>query len=268
MDFKNDIDNDCGFHIEKKESFCAPDHVVDKLKENMGKSISLDDLKSKYNCNTEVCVLKHDEVRKIIGDESVRQIITERFKPPGPRDNNKWLSNIEIDSVLSQIQKKYVHRCFLHIPFQMIDFEKTKSELATLNWPKKYEEGYRTFGTVFNTDTSRGPGKHWFAIYASFEDSNDEFTIEYFNSSGELPMDPVSNWMKRVKYEWQPHFNTPVKDIVATRIVNQYDNWNCGSYSLYYKISRLDGTPYKYFRNNPIGDDNMQEFRKYLFRPE
>jgi hypothetical protein len=173
---------------------------------------------------------------------------------------------VDIDSVLSQIQKKYINKHFLHIPFQMIDFENMRTGLATLDWPTKYNEGFRTFGTVFNTDSSRGSGKHWFAIYGSFEDDSDDFIIEYFNSSGELPMKQITTWTAKVKVQWQSHFKKPINNVIVTRIVNQQDNWNCGSYSLYYIISRLSGVSYSYFKTKKIGDENMQEFRKFLFR--
>jgi hypothetical protein len=52
----------------------------------------------------------------------------EYFKPEGPRDSTKWFSNTDIDSVLAQIQKKYIDKHFLHVPYQMIDFEKIQSE--------------------------------------------------------------------------------------------------------------------------------------------
>lgn len=271
MDFKNDIDNECAHNLDNDGDFCSPYMIVDKLKTVLSSPETLvndkdikEKLKEELNCETEACILQHPKVAKIIG--SVENIIEEYFKPEGPRDNNKWFSNTDIDSVLAQIQKKFTTKHFLHIPFQMIDFEKTQTELATLDWPAKYNEGFRTFGTVFNTDNSRGSGKHWFAIYCSFEDDSDEFTIEYFNSSGELPMKQISMWIPKVKVLWQPHFKKPINDIIVTRIVNQQDNWNCGSYSLYYIISRLSGTPYSYFKNTKIGDHNMQEFRKYLFR--
>jgi hypothetical protein len=271
MDFKDKLEDECGHHIDKSNGFCAPDDVVEKVKEinnitdTDGPQV-LEELKEKYNCETEVCVLNHPEIKNNIGDSKIRDILEQYFKPIGPRNNNAWLSNSNIDDVLEQIQIQYSEKHFLHICFQMIDFEKTKSELATLDWPKKYAEGFRSFGTVLNTDHSNGQGKHWFALYGSFEDTDDEFTIEYFNSSGELPMNEISLWMKKVKHKWQPFFTKPIKDVIVTRIENQQDDWNCGPYSLYYIISRIDGTSYKYFKDNKIGDDNMQLFRKFLFR--
>jgi hypothetical protein len=266
MEFEDKLDDECAFHIEKTNEFCAPDDIVEKIKEttNIDGHQILERLKEKYDCKTEVCVLSHPEIKYTIGD--ISDIIEQYFKPAGPRDTTEWLSNNHIDEVLHQIQKKYNKKQFLHITFQMIDFERTKSELATLDWPKKYLEGFRSFGTVLNTDHSAGRGKHWFALHGSFDDADDEFTIEYFNSSGELPMNEVSLWMKRVKHEWQPAFDKPIKDVVVTRIVNQEDDWNCGPYSLYYIISRISGVSHKHFKDNPIGDDKMQLFRKFLFR--
>lgn len=272
MEFKTEIENECGFHIKRNKSFCAPDEIIDKLKvikiNGDANADLLDNLKKKYDCDTEVCILSQPDVKNIIGPENVQNIINNYFKPTGPRNNNRWFSNVDIDSVLNQIQQKYINKHFLHINFQMSDFETTQTELATLDWPAKHKEQYRSFGTVFNTDVSTGGGQHWLAIFASFDDLDEQFTLEYFNSSGELPMNQISTWMKRVKHQWQPYFKKPIVDIVVTRIINQIDNWNCGSYSLYYIISRLNGVPYTYFKTNLIGDENMQLFRTYLFRKE
>jgi hypothetical protein len=276
MDFKDKVD-DCGFHIEKKGAFCAPRHIVDKLKDfvvnfhlatNASEKTVMETLKEKYDCNSEACILQQSEIKNFIDPHTVERALKENFKPTGPRESSAWLSNFDIDDVLKQIQLKYGDKHFLHLPFQMRDFEKTGSELARLDWPARYKEGYRTFGTVMNTDESSGNGQHWFAIFGDFSDGTSPFTIEYFNSSGELPLDEVSLWMKRVKHEWAATMQKNIKDIMVTRIVNQSDNHSCGPYSLYYIISRLDGTPYSYFRNNRVGDKAMHLFRKYLFRRE
>lgn len=277
MDFKHEIGNDCAFDSDKtKDEFCSPYIVINKIKELTNtKGLPDKEAKSqalvKYNCTTEICVLKHPEVRQTIGS-SVDTLIEEGFKPEGPRDNTQWFSNTNIDDILAQNQKKYTERHFLHIPFQMIDFEdeKVNSELARLDWPAKYKEGYRTFGTVFNTDNSRGRGKHWFAMYGSFEDADaaaGTYTLEYFNSAGDKIIPSIREWMERTVAKWLPNFApTPIIAVNATEIENQKDNHSCGSYSLYYIISRLSGVPYQDFENLKIGDKNMHEFRKYLFR--
>lgn len=288
MEFKNELDNDCALHIKKEGAFCSPINIVDKLADfvtafnnkphHAGNELHLhsdsnpdttnktilDTLKKKYNCSNETCILNQSEVKQHIDPVLIDKVLKENFKPVGPRMTRDWLSNFDIDDVLRQVQKKYEDKHFLHIPFQMRDFQKTNSELAQLDWDKEYKNGYRTFGTVMNTDTSTGNGIHWFALFGDFLDDSKVFTIEYFNSSGELPLPEVDLWMKKTKHSL--NFDKDVKDVVATRIQNQHSDTECGIYSLYYIISRLDGIPLEWFKNNRIKDERMYLFRKYLYR--
>ncbi len=264
--------NECRYGIERdSDEFCVSPLVEDKLKEiaqvHDEKKVK-EILKQKTGCETETCILKHNIVKSKLGEDLIRNAMKMYYKPKGPANSTEWLSNIDIDSVLEQMQQKYVDKKFKHIKYQMIDFNKTRSELATMDWPTEYTKGYRTFGTVVNTDKSTGGGIHWFAIFGDFSDELQEFTVEYFNSSGELPMDEINIWMYRVKNDWASEFKNPIRRVIATRIANQRDNSSCGPYSLFYIISRLDGVPYQWFDNHKIGDENMQLYRNYLFREE
>lgn len=146
----------------------------------------------------------------------------------------------------------------------MRDFEKHNSELANVDFVKKYKEGVRCFGVVFNTDYSSGTGQHWFAVFGDF--SKEPFTLEYFNSSGDDPLPEITAWLKKTKHALNKQLNKTVNDVVVTKLINQEDRHSCGSYSIFYIISRLEGVSYKYFNKNKIGDDLMHEFRKNLFR--
>ncbi len=269
MEFKNEQTDECGFHVVKTEGFCASEQVVNKLKDLVEPSENknlLSALKTKYRCDDEICILKNNEVKKYVGADLIEKILKENFKPIGPKCSREWLSNFNIDDIQDQMKKKYDNRKFYHIPFQMRDFEKTGSELAVFDWPSKYREGFRTFGTVMNTDYSSGKGIHWFALFGDFSDNLDVFTIEYFNSSGELPIPEVNVWMKKFKHSL--NFQKPVKDVITSRIVHQKSSTECGLYSLYYIISRLHGVPWEWFGKNRVKDKVMYEFREYLFRDE
>lgn len=276
MEFSEHIDIDCAFNINSKSGVCSDKKVINKLHKftvNFDKNVKtpsdvINSLKKKYNCNSESCIFVQGEISDVLNSSEIQHHLKYRFKPKGPRNTTEWLSNIDIDDVLAQIEQKYSDRKFLHIKFQMIDFEQTGSELGILDFAKKYKEGYRTFGTVVNTDYSTGNGIHWFAIFGDFSDNKDKFTIEYFNSSGEPPMDEIIVWFKKVKHQWGENFNKPIEDIIVSKIQHQKDNHSCGPYSLYYIISRLDGISYENFRNNRIPDSVMHKFRKYLFRDE
>jgi hypothetical protein len=277
MNFDKDIDNECAFNILSSNGICTDLSVISKLKNtvaNFNNKLEtnpqkiLEILKKKYNCDSESCVITHDETRRILSEEEIAEQLKNRFKPKGPRNTLDWLSNVDIDDVLKQIQEKYKDKHFYHIDFQMRDFKKSGSELATFNFSKQYKLGYRTFGTVINTDYSTGGGIHWFAIFGDFLENNNCYTIEYFNSSGESPLDEILVWMKDSVLEWSSSFDKPIKDIIVSKIQHQKEDNACGVYSLYYIISRLDGHKYTDFRKERIPDKVMDQFRKYLFRDE
>jgi hypothetical protein len=264
---------ECAYHINANNGSCLDDNILSKISKfaQINKNIKETDpaniinkLKNIYNCSTEVCVLNNSEVQDLLGESVIKMQLDNRFKPEGPYNSTDWFSNNNIDNVLTQIEKKYKSKKFLHIFFQMRDFEKHNSELANVDFVKKYKEGVRCFGVVFNTDYSSGTGQHWFAVFGDF--SKEPFTLEYFNSSGDDPLPEITAWLKKTKHALNKQLNKTVNDVVVTKLINQEDRHSCGSYSIFYIISRLEGVSYKYFNKNKIGDDLMHEFRKNLFR--
>jgi hypothetical protein len=267
---------ECAFHIDVygKKDICMEDVVIDELTlfaKNVkklkvtNKKDTVNKLKVVLDCQTESCILTKQEVKDVIGHDVANNQLEKRFKPVGPFDSDLWFSNVNIDKVLDQITIKYQDKKFLHIEFQMRDFEKVGGSLSKINLSNEYLRGIRCFGVVFNTDYSSGNGQHWFAIYGDF--NTKPFTIEYFNSTGSDPLPEIMEWMKKTKHSMEKTLNKPVNDVVVSKIINQSDNHSCGSYSLYYIISRLENIPYKHFSKNKIGDNIMHEFRRnHLFR--
>jgi len=264
---------ECAYNINAKNSICMDDATLNQIRKfaNSQKNIKSTDptvvikkLKNLYGCKTEVCVLNKLEVLENIGESNIKEQLDTRYKPEGPHDSSDWFSNHNIDNVLVQIAKKPKNKDFLHIFFQMRDFEKYNTKLANMDFAQKYKEGFRRFGVVFNTDYSSGKGQHWFAVYGDF--TKEPFTIEYFNSTGDNPLPELVSWMTKVKHHMSKVLKKKVNDVVVSKNANQKDNHSCGSYSLFYIISRLNDVPYKYFTNTIIGDTLMHEFRKNLFR--
>jgi hypothetical protein len=279
MDLKKKNVSECSHAIDDKaKSVCMEETVINQLSEAFKDDIKhdhgtdpekvIETIKDVVGCDSESCLLTNPQVTNVIGEDTANQQLTERFKPEGPSDSNDWFSNSNIDNVLKQVEEKYKNKNFLHVEFQMRDFETTGGELSNIDMAQKYNDGMRCFGVVFNTDKSTGRGQHWFSIFGDF--SKDPFTIEYFNSSGEDPLDEICSWMKKTKQHLIKNLDKSpdtVKDVVVTKLVNQSDNHSCGSYSLYYIMSRLAGVPYKHFSDNKIGDAKMHEFRReHLFR--
>lgn len=296
---------ECAFHLNK-EDVCSSDMLLQRLKQllkthyrinSTGKHDIINKAKQVTKCATESCVLSKPEIVKSIGYSIIKHELNENFKPAGPAlDKNALLNNFNIDEVLDQFAKTYPE--FYHIPFQMIDFaenstsdiellntynnsindfallkHKKDTNLATIDIIEKYNNGYRTFGVVLNTDVSSGPGKHWFCIFIDLRHlSNDESKsdknygkILYFNSSGNLPLHPVFSWLSDTKMKLMV-IDKKIEIIrVATHRL-QADDVSCGIWCLYFIYSMLNGVSYIKFQPGQVSDQLMYEFRKHFFR--
>ena len=270
--------SECAFY--NKNIVCSSDNIVNKMKDflnNSGISISnnnkeniVEKIKDITNCDNESCVLKNLKFSNFVGNEKIEKELEENFKPDGPALTFDLLNNINIDDVLEQFTKAYKKENFLHIPFQMRDFAKYEDEyrrdrnLNTIDLSQKFNDGMKCFGVVINTDYSTGRGIHWFSIFGDFRKK--PYTIEYFNSSGNLPIIEISIWMKNIKTKLSRELDVEINDIIVSRIAHQTGDNACGVYSLYYILSRLEKIPYEYFASNRIPDELMDTFRQVFFR--
>lgn len=258
-------DNECALHV--KTDHCTPADVLKKLsnKPNEPPQEIVSRMKEKTKCDTEICMVK--KLKKNLGGDLVNKILDNYFKVEGPKsDPEKWLSNDDIDKTLMLWKKLPNISKFYPIPFQMRDFEKHNTELASLDFKAMYDDGYRIFACIPNTDWSSGSGQHWFAFFFDFRE--EPYTLEYFNSSGECPLPEFNSWMNKTEQLLQNEFSKNVKKVVVTRVQNQYDNSSCGCYSLYYIYSRLNKVPWEWFRKNRVPDEKMHDFRKFLFNED
>jgi hypothetical protein len=278
--------------------------IPEQNKDNLNNTDLIETLSNQLQCNTkhsiqekELCVLqklKKDNTNNELGDAIEKQII-KYYKPKVSRlDGNYWLNNTEIDNIQFQLQTKFngYYYSYIHM-IDLIMFEPQNKnillnnkkiynikdinfidELKNLNNKLTYNNKLKYYGIVCNTDLSTNSGIHWFSIFIDF--TKDPITIEYFNSSGYSLLkgshmrereeflkfflnlaDELSNKIRHAKF------------IQVTNIEHQRsDTANCGSYSLYYIWSRLNGIPYTKFKDTKITDEMMEEFRKVLWRKE
>jgi len=270
--------DECHFGLNSPK-VCSSDETIIKIKNILKHNHKIPDLTSDFitskeiiitaakketNCDSESCVLTSDFIKKKLGNSVVEKELETRFKPKGPYDNNEWLDNFNIDCVLKQNMQKYPDFCA--IPFQMIDFEKKKTELATIDLPDKIKNGCKYMAVVLNTDISSGKGKHWFAIFMDF--SGDPYTLEYFNSSGNLPLHQIRTWQLATKKILEKAMNIKVECIIVSPNEIQKSDSECGVFCLWFILSRLEGHSVTEFKNVNMGpsDKLMQKFRKALFR--
>lgn len=251
---------------------CVPPPVLREisklvLKDDVSADVSKDEktleqVKSATGCDSESCV-----IRKVYDKNKATAILNKYFKPAGPREAPALFDNFNIDNVLQQFAEKY--KGFLHIEYQMIDFMDTETQLAKTRLSDVVDSGYKCIGCVFNTDVHTGRGKHWFAIFCDFRTLgtvSSPYTIEYFNSSGRPPMEPIHIWARLAINELESKKKCTCEFVIVSRIQQQHDTHSCGPYAIYYIWSRLEGIPYTDFRQHIITDEQMVQFRRHLFR--
>ncbi len=260
--------SECSFNKEQG-AVCSPKNVVTKMAEFVRLPASdpvkvLNGIKEKMNCNSESCVLKNPEFIKFAKLARVDNLLNEFFKPEGPATHFGLLSNFNIDDVLDQLNDRFPH--FLHIPFQMRDFEKVGSELARVDLAKEFRNGKQCFGVVLNTDWADGRGIHWYCIFG--EKKNGKIVLEYFNSSGKEPLPETQAWLQKTKHYLAKELKIPVDVKYTTGIQFQNDEHSCGVYCLMYIWLRLEGVSGNWFKADNFNDEFMHRARKVLFRHE
>lgn len=249
-------------------------------------------------CGTEACVISNPEFQRAVDlpASAVRRELAVRFKAAGPRDTTDLLSNFDIDRVLQQWAAQFED--FFNHPVNMMDFEATGGSLARVD-PAAVLAGReaqivaggdtprrpcRTAACVLNTDVSSGRGKHWVAVFVDCrpEDAGTPWTVEYFNSAGNAPPDPVTRWMEETAARLAPvrrrrgaaetrtvssfQRGAAVVTVPVTDIRHQESRTECGLYTLYYIRRRLEGAPAADFQSERIPDEAMIGFRKLVFR--
>lgn len=241
-------------------------------------------------CESESCVLQHPAFLEAAPKSAVAADLELRFKAPGPRNTTELLSNFNIDDTLRKWARHFDN--FFPCPFAMMDFDATREPFAVIDLGAVLQgrvecdlgpgvglvrRPARRFGCVVNTDTSRGSGKHWVAVFVDCSSAEGAWTVEYFNSVGQPPPKAMVKWMERSRARlaacrqeaasgetpWRPG---PVEAVPVTRIDHQQSQTECGLYSLYYIRRRLEGTPYSFFEETVVPDAAMTEFRRHVFR--
>jgi len=253
---------------------CMTDEAAQAIGRSIGVSGPAHDIiteaKRTYGCSTERCILEH--AQSILGPRAQEEITT-RLKIPGPT-TNKLLSNKHIDQTQQQ-WKKYFPDYFPY-NFNMINYMdysyldgyiyNTPDTLATIQFADLYDK-YKCCSCIINSDKYQQPGKHWMALFADWR--TDNWTVEFFNSSGQPPKPEWVSWLVKTKnamelIQARDNLKVSIEIVRASDIIHQESKSECGVYSLFYVWARLNGVSAMYFRA-PIPDKYMFEFRHHLF---
>jgi hypothetical protein len=254
-----------------KDGVCTSDETMNKLKNAFNLSGSKYDMMSKlkkmFKVVKERDLYNNDKIKKVIGLTAEKELMC-NFKQKGPAEGNAWLSNFDIEAILQAWKGIYKKKGFFYFDYHPRDFADINMPLETTDLDDLIKIGYRKMGVVLNTDIHTGPGKHWVCIFCDFSTSGtseDPWTLEYFNSSGNPPLQEFHGWLvSRCSYI-SKNTNKICKVIRVRNKQLQFGDSECGVYCLFYIWCRLEGFSYKTFMNINIPDEIIQYFRKGLF---
>jgi len=267
----------------------------DKIDINSSKSELVDELSDKLSkkCDEQTCWLRLD-IAKALDDD----IVENTFRPEGPVKKYEWLSTTHINDVVSQYQS--VHDDFHFLGAVPLDFDNLPVlGIKNLNFDDLIKQGKTKIGMVINQDEHWKSGSHWVGLFIDFNKNG----IYYFDSVGSPPLKLTKKFITRVakymysrKYNEELHVKNVLKifkslkdisndklkefmndkkylknlvenfDIRFNNIQHQFDNSECGVYSINFIIDLAEGKDFDHVINNVTKDEAMNANRKIFFR--
>ena len=212
-------------------------------------------------CDNDYCWLKQPFI-------SDRSVVRDEFKPEMPEkwksNKNEWLTTNDIEKVMNQYMKK--HHDFVFIGAVPIDFDKkiqpgmcVINELCKIKLKSMLKNKISKLGIIFNLDPHDQPGSHWVSFYGDLSKGH----LFYFDSYGFNPPDEVIQLVERLKEQGKENQIDMIFNENTTR--HQYENSECGVYSIHFIENMLNGKQFERFCKEKIPDNLMEKFREKYY---
>jgi hypothetical protein len=265
-----------------------------KIDINQDKANIVEQLEKKLSdkCSEQTCWLRLDIVKELENEE----IDSNTFRPKGPSKKYDWLSTTNINDVIEQYQA--MHDDFVFLGAVPVDFEDLPVlGIANINLNEFKADGKTKIGMVINLDEHYKDGSHWVAFYTDLIKNQ----VYFFDSVGKPPVKRIRKFINRITkhlYMQKYNKNLPVNDIIKklktinkepstkvhisneyiknllgggfdiryNNIQHQFNNSECGVYSVNFIIRLLEGESFDSIINNITKDDKMNANRKIYFR--
>jgi len=284
---KNTVNNNTCFTVDillKIKNEYNKNHLNDPITETDPNAI-WNILHNKMNgCKKEDCWLK--ELPATTRDEIYNYI----FAPNSPRkwktNKNEWLSNVDIETVLSQYENAY--KCFKFIGPVPIDFDlhiptmATKcvsTELCDFSLSEQLKNKKHKIGIIFNLDKHNEHGSHWVSLFIDIK----EQVIVYFDSVGDKIPNEILVLKNRIVKQGKELKTNYINSRIPIRFSfyqnysnnHQKGNTECGMYSLFFIITMLTDKynnknmnikhKLELFNKKIIPDKYVEKYRKIYF---
>jgi hypothetical protein len=294
------MDEKCAPSKKFKDGSCFTLEALKKIAENYNKKSGGDKIpisndkeklvknlenKLKNKCDEQTCWLRQDFV-EAINDENIKTDIKENtFRPEGPVKKYEWLSTTDINDVVNQYQAKY--KDFMFLGAVPADFEELPVlGLNDLDFDQLEKEGKTKIGMVINLDEHDKGGSHWVALFSNLKEGQ----IYYFDSFGKKPYKRTKKFINKIaKHIYKNKYNKNINmtdtmnklkkggsdpviknlnkmDIRYNTKQHQFNNSECGVYSINFVVRLVGGETFDEITNNITKDDKMNECRKSYFR--
>lgn len=268
-----------------------------KIDINLTKEKLVEELKTKLSdkCSDQTCWLRLDFVKQLDNED----IEENTFRPKGPSKKYEWLSTTHINDVIEQYQE--IHKNFLFLGAVPYDFDDLPIlGISDLKFDELEKQGKTKIGIVFNLDEHYKEGSHWVALFTDL----DKNQIYFFDSLGRKPMKRIRKFINRIakylynkKYHQILHINDIIDeikniksmpenkmndfiksnkylknllgggfDIRYNHIQHQFENSECGVYSINFIIRLVGGETFDSIINDITKDEEMNSNRKIYFR--
>ena len=244
----------------------------DKILTNIPRDI-WKQLKKKHenDCNKESCWLK----KSPIPEKDKKTILNLSFAPIAPNEwkenPNTWLSTLDLLRVLKQYERSHPHFKFLGP--SPIDYDYKTSynqcvwnDLCNFKLSHYKNQNKHKIGVIFNTDPHDEDGAHWISVYIDIKKN----VIYFFDSVGRKAPKQVKKFIKNIIKESELLGEKMKYDeLYNHKIEHQYQDTECGMYSLYFIINMLTKKKsWKNFCTNKISDASVSKFRNVYFNKD
>ena len=266
-----------------------------KININQPKEEIVKELETKLSdkCDEQTCWLRLDIVKELNNED----ILTNTFLPKGPSKKYEWLSTTHINEVIDQYHS--IHKDFVFLGAIPSDFEELPIlGIANMNFNKLEKEGKNKIGMIINLDEHWKDGSHWVALYTDLKKNQ----VYFFDSLGRKPIKRIRKYINRItKYLYNKKYNSelPLNNIIEimkekknkddlnklikdnkylsnllgggfdirfNHIQHQFDNSECGVYSINFIIRLVSGETFDSVITNITKDEQMNANRKIYFR--
>ena len=199
--------------------------------------------------------------------------ITKLYRPLKPqewyKEERKWLNTYDILSVMKQYEDADSSFKFLGVfpcDFALVKTHCVVKEICDLHLRDLWKRKIKKVGVVFNTDSSKGSGQHWIAIFIGLNPVARNYGVFFYDSVANAPQKEFKEFIDYAESDLKNLHPKHTPDVKRNRIQKQMKNYDCGVYAMLFIIRMLTHKFDKVCES--MGhDDEVAKFRNILYRP-